>query len=82
MFLKYFNFLPVLGSILAPLIGALDFVDPTLPLAIYGLVVLLAGLESILIWPDTSHENLPDTCEEAEKMAQTPNKWLQLCKIF
>lgn len=69
-----------IGSISAPLIGALDVYDPTLPLAIYGSVALIAGLQSVILWPDTTHGTLPDTCEDSEELAQTPNEWLSCCK--
>ena len=69
-----------IGSLMAPLIGALDFVDPALPLAIYGIIVLIAGLQSIIIWPDTTHESLPNDCQESEDMASSKNMWLSCCR--
>jgi len=35
-------------------LGGLDVVDEKLPLAVYGAVVLICGLQSVIIWPETS----------------------------
>ena len=67
------------GSLLSPLIAMLDQYDPIAPFLIYGTVVLVAVLISLWLWPETSKRSLPETLEEAEKAAQTPNQWLRCC---
>lgn len=69
-----------IGSLLTPLIGTLDTYSPTLPVAVFGVVVLAAGLQSVVLWPETAHTELADTLEEGEAMANTPNKWLHCCQ--
>ena len=68
------------GTILSPLIAGLDVLDPTLPILIYGVIVMLAGIQSIVIWPETNKMKLPDSVEEAEKAAQESNCWIPCSK--
>lgn len=59
------------GAIIAPLVADIDSSRPKLPILIYGLVSLMAGLQSILLWPETVDLNkLPDTLEEGESIAR------------
>ncbi len=64
-----------IGALLSPLIAMLDTVSSVLPLAIYGLVVLFAGIVSIWLWPETKRTKLMETLEEAEEMANSKNSW-------
>ena len=52
----------------------------TLPLAIYGLIVLAAGIVSLWLWPETKNQNLFETLEEADIIASTRNPWVKKCK--
>ena len=63
------------GSILSPLIGGLDVISPAVPIAVYGLVVLASGLQSVIIWPETTGIKISDTVEEAERLANQQNQW-------
>jgi hypothetical protein len=65
-----------LGSLLAPYVMMLDFYDPILALLFYSFWVILAGLASIWIWPESKSTKFPDSLEECEKMASTKNSWL------
>ena len=68
------------GSMVSPLIAMLDVFSDILSLIVYGVFVLSAGLFSIWIWPDTKNIRLPDTMEECEEHAASPNLWVQkLC---
>ncbi len=58
----------------------LDTFSPVLPLAIYGIIVLMAGFVSLWLWPETNKRKLPETLEEAEKQAATRNPWTNCCK--
>ena len=55
----------------------LDSTSPVLPLAIYGIIVLLAGIVSLWLWPETNNRNFPETLEEAEIVASSPNPWVK-----
>jgi len=46
-----------------------------LPVATYGVFLLLASLASIWIWPETNSTLLPDTVDDAEALASSPNSW-------
>ena len=63
------------GSLSSPFIAMLDYTSPVLPLAIYGIVVMAAGVISIWLWPETKRTKLPESLEEAEKAAATQNSW-------
>ena len=58
----------------------LDAYSPVLPLVIYGSIVLLSGIVSLWLWPETKDLRLPETLEEAEKVAATRNPWVRWCK--
>ena len=68
-----------IGSLISPLIAMLDTISPEVPLAIYGLIMILAGLSSIWLWPETSQRKFPESLEEAENVAKSKNMWLH-CK--
>ncbi len=57
----------------------LDKISPVLPLAIYGIIVLLSGVVSLWLWPETNNRKLPETLDEAEKVAATRNPWVHWC---
>ncbi len=63
------------GSLLSPFIAMLDSINPVLPLGIYGAVVLVASIVTIFLWPETKRTSLPETLEEAERIAATKNRW-------
>ena len=67
------------GSIVSPVIAMLESVHPILPLVVYGITVLVAGIQSIIIWPETAHLHFTRTLEESEAEAGTPNKWIHFC---
>ena len=67
------------GSLSSPLIAMLDVYNPVLPLVVYGIIVLLAGLVSLWLWPETKSRKLPETMDEAEKVAATKNPWVHWC---
>ena len=67
------------GSLSSPAIAMLDSVSPVLPLVIYGAIVLMAGIVSLWLWPETKTKHLPETLEDAEKVAATNNPWLKCC---
>ena len=60
-----------IGSIVSPFIAMTGSAHEVLPLVLYGLIVLAAGVASAWIWPETRKIRLPDTLEEAEKVAST-----------
>ena len=65
-----------IGALLSSAIGMLDVVHPTLPLVIYGLILLTAGILSIWIWPETKNRKLCNTLDEMEELATTKNSWI------
>ena len=65
-----------IGSLLAPYVIMLDVYDPILALLFYSFWVILGGLASIWIWPETKNLKFPDSLEECEKMSATQNSWL------
>lgn len=67
------------GSLSSPFIAMLDAFSPVIPLAVYGIIVLLAGIISLWLWPETNKQKLPETLEEAEKAAVTQNTWVKCC---
>ena len=65
------------GSLTSPMIAMLgDITSPVLPLAIYGIIVLFAGIVSLWLWPETKGETLFETLEETEFIASSPNPWI------
>ena len=68
------------GSLSSPFIAMLDAYSPVLPLVIYGSIVLLSGIVSLWLWPETKDLRLPETLEEAEKVAATRNPWVRCCQ--
>jgi len=60
-----------LGAIVAPLIAEIDPARPKLPILLYGLVALFAGIQSVILWPETVRlKKLPDTLDEGEELAR------------
>ena len=58
-----------LGSILAPIFFVLgDYWEP-LPMLIFGVGGVFAGLPTLLL-PETMGENLPETMEEGEEFGK------------
>ena len=70
------------GSLLSPFVAMLDSISPVLPLTIYGIIILIAGIFSLWLWPETNKKKMTETLEEAEKVACTHNPWVKwrLCK--
>lgn len=68
------------GSLSSPFIAMLDTYSPIIPLVTYGSIVLLSGIVSLWVWPETKDTPLPETLEAAEKMASTRNTWIHCCK--
>lgn len=66
-----------LGSMAAPFIASLSYIDPILPIFIFGSVTFIAGLQAIML-PETNKKKLPDTIEEGEAfyIANNPIKCL------
>jgi len=54
-----------LGSMLAPFIASLAYIDPILPIFIFGTITFIAGIQAILL-PETNKKKLPNTVEEGE----------------
>jgi OCT family organic cation transporter-like MFS transporter 4/5 len=69
------------GSLSSPFIAMLSVVDPVLPLGVYGIIVLTAGIVSFWLWPETNKRQFPESLEEAEKAASTPNPWVKCCSF-
>ena len=65
-----------LGAIAAPFIALLDQFHEMLPFTVYGTTLLLAGILSFWIWPETSKIKLPDTLEDSKDLAKSRNTWL------
>jgi len=64
-----------LGAIVAPLVAEIDESRPALPILLYGLMALVAGIQSYLLWPETFKlKKLPDTLEEGEELARRKKK--------
>ena len=62
------------GPMLAPYIAALNYLEPRLPIVVFGIVALVAGfLVSFL--PETTDHKLPDTIEEGEEMGKGDTLW-------
>ena len=40
----------------------------------------MAGIVSLWLWPETNKQKLPETLEEAEKVAVTKNSWVKCGK--
>ena len=63
-----------IGPMLAPYIAALNYLEPRLPIVVFGIVALVAGfLVSFL--PETTDHKLPDTIEEGEEMGKGDTLW-------
>ncbi|XP_037094065.1 organic cation transporter protein-like [Pollicipes pollicipes] len=58
-----------IGSILAPFIASLGTESQVLPMSIFGVLSLIAGLVTLLL-PETYGQNLPDSIEEAESFGR------------
>lgn len=57
-----------LGGMVAPYVGSLGkYVDPVLPIVIFGLTAFIAGILALFL-PETQGKKLPDTIEEGEDM--------------
>ena len=67
------------GTLSSPLIAMLDVYSQVLPLVVYGVIVLIGGLVSLWLWPETKTRQLPETMEEAEEVAATKNPWVNCC---
>jgi len=71
------SFLGRIGGILAPWVGTLSSVHPYLPVGVFGLNAILAGLVSFFL-PETAGRLLPYTIEESEALELTslwPKGW-------
>ena len=65
-----------IGSFLGPYVIMLDYYDPILSLIFYSFWLILGGIASLWIWPETKNSKFPDSLEECEEMASTKNTWL------
>ncbi|KAF6106212.1 solute carrier family 22 member 12 [Phyllostomus discolor] len=57
-----------LGAMLGPLVQLLGTHHPALPLLVYGTVLVLSGLTSLLL-PETRNLPLPDTIQDVQNQA-------------
>ena len=67
------------GTLMSPFIAILGDSNPVLPLIVYGLIVLVAAIFSLWLWPETNRQPMTETLEEAEKIAATHNNWVGCC---
>ena len=65
------------GAIASPYVALLGQINSALPLMVYGMALLVAGLISLWIWPDTKNVELAhiETIEDCEALASSPNSW-------
>ena len=68
-----------LGSAASPMVAMLDQISPVLPLIIYGVIVLIAAVFSLWLWPETNKKRMTETLEEAEEVAKAQNPWIKCC---
>ena len=68
-----------IGTLSSPFVALLGDSNPVLPLIIYGIVVLVAAIFSLWLWPETNKKKMTETLEEAEKVASTHNNWVKYC---
>ncbi|XP_023336870.1 solute carrier family 22 member 8 [Eurytemora carolleeae] len=68
-----------LGSMLAPFIASLAYVDPILPIFIFGVVTFVVGVQAIIL-PETNKKKLPDTLEEGELFYVANNPFKRYCQ--
>ena len=47
-----------------------------MPLFVYGAFAFAAMVLGVWVWPETAWLNLPNSMEEAERVAMTRNTWL------
>ena len=66
------------GAMSSPYVNLLGNYNAALPLTIYGLALLLAGIGSLWIWPDTQQVELAhmETISECADLASTANPWV------
>ena len=66
------------GAMSSPYVNLLGNYNAALPLTIYGLALLLAGIGSLWIWPDTQQVELAhmETIAECADLASTANPWV------
>ncbi|XP_059099619.1 organic cation transporter protein-like isoform X1 [Tigriopus californicus] len=55
------------GALIAPWIGMLDSYHPYVPITIYGVLAMVAGI-TVLFFPETKESKLPDSFMESEMM--------------
>ncbi|TRY61932.1 hypothetical protein TCAL_08872 [Tigriopus californicus] len=67
------------GSFVSPFIAMLDDHGSEVPLLVYGGIVFVAGCLSLWIWPETRKIRLPESLEDCERVASSPNSWFKLC---
>lgn len=75
-----------LGAIAAPLLLYLtppstpdDSILTRLPLAAYGVFMILAAVSCLWLWPETTWTAIPDSLEEGEAAASSHNPWISCC---
>jgi len=66
-----------LGSMLSPFIASLAYIDPILPIFIFGTITFIAGIQAIML-PETNKKKLPNTLEEGELFYRQHNP-VKLC---
>lgn len=68
------------GSFASPFVAMLDYHGPEAPLLVYGVIVFVAGCLSLWVWPETRKIRLPESLEDCERVASSPNAWFNLCR--
>ena len=69
-----------IGSMISPMIALLTSVHEILPLLVYGMTMVAAGIGSVWIWPETRRLPLMYTVAECEREAARDNVWLACFK--
>merc|ERR1719184_489952 len=67
-----------IGPMIAPFIVDLRVYGDTVPLAVFGVIALLAAL-LVTFMPETSNTPLPDTIKEGEQLGKGDTFWSSLC---
>ena len=70
------------GAIVSPFVAMLVVFNDMLPFAVYGAILMTAGILSLWIWPETSKLKIPDTLEEAKNLANSKNSWFSFTTLL
>ena len=68
------------GSMVSSSIAPLEEINVLIPFLVYGVISFIGAVLCVWINPETKDLNLPDTLEEAETNAKSPNPWLRCRK--